>query len=59
LLIADLFHYEGVDPDVNRAAWKLAEHLRGIIRAATGTPAGYSLESALLCKMQAALATFG
>jgi len=50
LLSADLAHFDGTDPAVHPAAWKLAEHLRGIIRAATAIPAGQELESALPCR---------
>jgi hypothetical protein len=50
VLSADIGHFDETDPEVHPAAWKLAEHLRGIIRAATAIPAGYDLESALPCR---------
>jgi hypothetical protein len=50
LLSADISHFDGTDPDIHPAAWKLAEHLRGIIRAATAIPTGHPLNSALPCR---------
>jgi hypothetical protein len=50
VLSADITHFEGTEPDIHPAAWKLAEHLRGIIRAATAVPTGQALESALPCR---------
>ena len=54
MLSADLTHFEQTDPEIHPAAWKLAEHLRGIIRAATARPTGYTLESALPCRRRPA-----
>ncbi len=50
MLSADIGHFDDTDPELHPAAWKLAEHLRGVIRAATATPSGYELDSALPCR---------
>jgi hypothetical protein len=50
VLYADVTQFDGTDPEVHPAAWKLAEHIRGVIRAATAIPTGYTLESALPCR---------
>lgn len=50
MLYADVTHFDETDPEVHPAAWKLAEHIRGVIRAATAIPTGYTLESALPCR---------
>jgi hypothetical protein len=49
MLIADLSHYEGADPDRHPAAWRLAEYLRTIVCAATSISADRRLNSALRC----------
>lgn len=50
MLSADIGHFDDADPEVHPSAWKLAEHLRGVIRAATSIPAGDELNSALPCR---------
>jgi hypothetical protein len=50
VLSADIGHFEDTDPEIHPAAWKLAEHLRGVIRAATSVPSGYERDSALPCR---------
>lgn len=50
MLYADVTHFDGTDPEIHPAAWKLAEHIRGVIRAATAIPTGYTHESALPCR---------
>ncbi len=49
VLIADLSHYDGADPEQHRAAWRLAEYLRDIVRCATALPAGYRYHTGLRC----------
>jgi hypothetical protein len=50
VLSADIGHFDETDPEIHPSAWKLAEHLRGVIRAATSIPSGYELDSALPCR---------
>jgi hypothetical protein len=57
VLSADLTHFEQTDPQIHPAAWKLAVHLRGIIRAASAIRTGYTLESALPCRRRPARRT--
>jgi hypothetical protein len=52
VLSADIGHFDDADPEVHPSAWKLAEHLRGVIRAATSIPSGYALNSALPCRLR-------
>jgi hypothetical protein len=49
VLVADLSHYDGVDPIRNPAAFRLAERLRAVVRAGTSVPAGDPFPSALRC----------
>jgi hypothetical protein len=49
VLIADLSHYDGADPERHPAAWRQAEQLRDIVRCATTVPAALRLDSALRC----------
>ena len=50
MLIADLSHFEGADPDRHPAAWRLAEYLRAIVCGATSIPTDRRLNSGLRCR---------
>lgn len=49
VLIADLSHYDGANPEVHPVAWRLAEYLRDIVRCATALPAGCQYHTGLRC----------
>jgi hypothetical protein len=49
MLVADLSHFDGADPERYPAAFRIAERLRAIVRAGTSVPSGYRLDSALRC----------
>jgi len=50
VLYDDVTQFDGTEPEVHPAARKFAEHIFGVIRAATSIPTGYTLESALPCR---------
>jgi hypothetical protein len=43
VLRADIGHFDNTVPEIHRFNWKLAEHPRGVIRAATSIPCGEGL----------------
>lgn len=49
MLISDLAHFEGVDPQGHPAAYRIAQRLGEITYAATSIPADRTLRSALPC----------
>ena len=49
MLIADLSHHDGADPEHHPAASRLSEYLRAIVCAATSIPADRRLNSGLRC----------
>lgn len=53
VLITDLSHFEGADPEQHPVAARLAEYLRDIVRCATTTPAGYQLHTGVRCRCRA------
>jgi hypothetical protein len=56
MLISDLTHFEGVDPERHPAAYRIAQRLGEISYAATSIPADPTLRSALSCTRRPAVA---
>jgi hypothetical protein len=54
MLVTDLHHFLDLPQDTPGPAWRLAEHLSNIVRAATAGDAGTAWESALPCRRRPA-----